>query len=89
MKRLLVSIIISALAVGMTGCRQCNWFGRPSAPAVPPDATYSLPTTPIVPSTSPAPCGPGGNCCPGGNSCGGNTLPMFSDAQGYTSASTN
>jgi hypothetical protein len=83
MKRLLVLTIVSTLVVGMVGCQQCNWFGRPSSPAVAPGAAYSTPAMPMAPATSSPSCGPG---C---NSCGGNTLPMFSGAQGYTSAPTN
>ena len=30
MKRLSVLMIVSTLVVGTAGCRQCNWFGRPS-----------------------------------------------------------
>jgi len=86
MKSLPVLMIVSTLVVGTAGCRQCNWFGRPSGTAIMP--TYSTPVMPMAPAMSPASCGPGGNCGPG-NSCGSNTLPVLSDAQGYAAAPTN
>ena len=86
MKSLPVLMIVSTLVVGTAGCRQCNWFGRPSGAAITP--TYSTPVMPMAPAMSPASCGPGGNCGPG-NSCGSNALPVLSDAQGYAAAPTN
>ena len=91
MKRLSVLMIVSTLVVGMAGCRQCNWFGRPSGAAMMPATTYSRPAMPAAtyvvpgataPSTSPASCGPGCNSC-------SNTLPILSDAQGYAAAPTD
>jgi hypothetical protein len=85
MKGLSVLVIVSALVVGTAGCRQCNWFGRPSRVMMPttaygspamPAATYVVPGA-TVPVTSPPSCGPGRN------SSGSNTLPVLSDAQGY------
>jgi hypothetical protein len=80
MKRLPVLMVVLTLAVGVTGCRSGNWFGRPSVGAVAPTATYSSPTAPaasyVGPVASPAACGPGCNSC-------GSTVPTLSDAQGY------
>ena len=87
MKSLSVLMIVSTLVVGTAGCRQCNWFGRPSGAAMTP--TYRSPAMPMAPAMPPASCGPGSNCGPGGNSCGSNTLPVLSDAQGYAAAPTN
>ena len=87
MKRLFVLTVVSTLVVGTAGCRQCNWFGRSSGPAMQrprhmPATTYVVPAA-TAPATSPASCGPG---C---NSCGSNTLPILSGAQGYAAAPTN
>jgi hypothetical protein len=81
MKRLLFLTVVSTFIVGTAGCRQCNWFGRPSCAATTP--TYSAPAMQMAPATSPPSCGPG---C---NSCGSNSLPMLSDPQSYVSTPTN
>jgi len=80
MKRFLLLMVVSTLAVGAAGCRNCNWFGRPSAGPVMPAATYGGPAPPpamyVDPVVSPAQCGPGCTSC-------GSTLPTLSGAQGY------
>ena len=91
MKRFLVLMVVSALAVGAAGCRSCNWFGRPSAAPMmsattygglaPPPARYVDPVA-APPVASPAPCGPGCTSC-------GNTVPTLSGAQGYPPAPGN
>lgn len=81
MKGLSVVVIVSTLVVGTAGCRQCNWFGRPSR-AMMPATTYS---SPAMPAAMPPP-----SCGPGCNSCGSNnTLPVLSAPQGYAAAPTN
>lgn len=81
MKGLSILVIVSTLVVGATGCRQCNWFGRPSG-AMMPVTTYGSPAMP--PAVSPPSCGPGCNSC-GSN----NTLPVLSAPQGYAAAPMN
>ena len=80
MKRFLVLMVVSTLAVGAAGCRSCNWFGRPSAAPMMPAAIYGSPAPSaamyVNPVASPAPCGPGCTSC-------GNTVPTLSGAQGY------
>ena len=91
MKRLSVLMIVSTLVVGTTGCRQCNWFGRPYGAAMMP-ATTCCPTMPAATYADPgvaAPVTSPGSCGPGCNSCSGNTLPILSGAQGYASAPAN
>ena len=86
MKRLLVLMVVSTLAVGVTGCRCGNWFRRSAAGPVMPAATYGSPAPPGAmygdPVASPAACGPG---C---TSCGG-TVPALSGAQGYAPVPSN
>jgi len=80
MKRLLVLMVVSTLAVGATGCRCGNWFGGPAAAPVMPAITYGSPSPSaamyVNPVASPAPCGPGCTSC-------GSTVPTLSGAQGY------
>jgi len=80
MKRFRLLMVVSALAVGAAGCRNCNWFGGPSAAPVMPATTYGSPAPSaamyVNPVASPAPCGPGCTSC-------GSTLPTLSGAQGY------
>lgn len=83
MKRLLVLMIVSTFVAGTVGCGTCNWFRRPSSPAIAPGTTYSAPAMPMSPATSPASCGPG---C---NSCGGATVPALAGPQGYAPVLTN
>ena len=90
MKGLSVLVIVSTLVVGAAGCRQCNWFGRPSGMMMP--ATNCCPTMPAATYADPgvaAPVASPGSCGPGCNSCSSNTLPVLSGAQGYASASGN
>lgn len=91
MKGFTVLMIVSTLAVGTAGCRQCNWFGRPSGAMTPP-TTYVSPAMPAATYVAPGAAGPTispPSCGPGCNSCSSNTLPVLSDAQGYTSMSAN
>ncbi len=80
MKRFLLLTVVSAIALGVAGCRNCNWFGRPSAAPVMPATTFGSVMPPsavyVDPIASPAPCGPGCTSC-------GNTVPMLSGAQAY------
>jgi len=85
MKRFLVLMVVSTLAVGAAGCRSCNWFERPSVAPMMPAITYGGPgpqagmyVDPLAtpPVASPAPCGPGCTSC-------GNTVPTLSGVQGY------
>ena len=85
MKKFLVLMVVSTLAVGAAGCRCGNWFGRPSAGPVMPAVTYGSPVPPAAMyvdlvaapgAASSAPCGPGCTSC-------GSTVPTLSGAQGY------
>ena len=92
MKKFLVLMVVSTLAVGVAGCQCCNWFGGPAAaPVMPPATTYGSPAPPTAvyvdpaatpPVASPASCGPGCTSC-------GNTLPTLSGAQGYAPVPRN
>lgn len=84
MKRFLVLMVASTLAVGAGGCRSCNWFGRPAAAPIMPAITYGSPAPsgavyvdPVgTPVAAPSSCGPGCTSC-------GSTPPSLSGAQGY------
>jgi hypothetical protein len=48
MKKLLIVMTMAMLLSGAAGCRICEWFRRPAAPAqCPPVVTYSSPCTTV------------------------------------------
>jgi hypothetical protein len=88
MKRLPVLMMVLALVVGATGCRQYNWFRQPSGAAITPSVTYSKPAMPAAtcvspnaaaPATLPVLYGPGDNAR-------SSAMPILPDARGYAPA---